>query len=89
MQDPRYDHLAEVLTGYSTRLQSGEKVLIDTFDAPPEIIISLIRKAREKGAVPLVNLQSSVVNPTIGNRAQALPTARVSAILRGVIPWVS
>jgi aminopeptidase len=70
MQDPRYDHLAEVLTGYSTRLQSGEKVLIDTFDAPPEIIISLIRKAREKGAVPLVNLQSSVVNRELLREAE-------------------
>jgi aminopeptidase len=70
MHDPRYDHLAEVLTGYSTRLQSGEKVLIDTFDAPPEIIISLIRKAREKGAVPLVNLQSSVVNRELLREAE-------------------
>jgi aminopeptidase len=62
MHDPRYEQLAEVLTGYSTRLESGEKVLIDTFDAPPEIIIALIRKAREKGAIPLANLQSNVVN---------------------------
>jgi aminopeptidase len=62
MQDPRYDQLAEVLTGYSTRLQSGEKVLIDTFDVPVEIVVALIRKAREKGAIPLANLQSNVVN---------------------------
>src|ERR1700756_3366775 len=62
MQDPRYDQLAEVLTGYSTRLQSGEKVLIDTFDVPVELAVALIRKAREKGAIPLVNLQSNVVN---------------------------
>jgi aminopeptidase len=70
MHDPRYDHLAEVLTGYSTRLQSGEKVLIDTFDAPPEIIISLIRKARERGAVPLINLQSNVVNRELLREAE-------------------
>jgi len=70
MHDPRYDHLAEVLTGYSTRLQSGEKVLIDTFDAPPEIIISLIRKAREKGAVPLINLQSNAVNRELLREAE-------------------
>ena len=62
MFDPRYDQLAEVLTGFSTRIQSGEKVLIDTFDAPPEIIVSLIRKVREKGAIPLVNMQSNIVN---------------------------
>jgi aminopeptidase len=62
MFDARYDQLAEVLTGFSTRLQSGEKVLIDTFDAPPEIIVSLIRKVREKGGIPLANLQSNIVN---------------------------
>ncbi len=62
MFDPRYDQLAEVLTGFSTRIQSGEKVLIDTFDVPPEIIVSLIRKVREKGAIPLANLQSNMVN---------------------------
>jgi aminopeptidase len=70
MHDPRYDQLAEVLTGYSTRLQSGEKVLIDTFDAPPEIIIALIRKAREKGAIPLANLQSNVVNRELLREAE-------------------
>lgn len=62
MFDPRYDQLAEVLIGFSTRIQSGEKVLIDTFDAPPEIIVSLIRKVREKGGTPLANLQSNIVN---------------------------
>ena len=70
MHDPRYDQLAEVLTGYSTRLQSGEKVLIDTFDAPPEIIIALIRKTREKGAIPLANLQSNVVNRELLREAE-------------------
>jgi aminopeptidase len=70
MHDPRYDQLAEVLTGYSTRLQSGEKVLIDTFDAPPEIIIALIRKAREMGAIPLANLQSNVVNRELLREAE-------------------
>jgi len=70
MQDPRYDQLAEVLTGYSTRLQSGEKVLIDTFDVPVEIVVALIRKAREKGAIPLVNLQSNVVNRELLREAE-------------------
>jgi len=70
MQDPRYDQLAEVLTGYSTRLQSGEKVLIDTFDVPVEIVVALIRKAREKGAIPLANLQSNVVNRELLREAE-------------------
>ena len=70
MHDPRYEQLAEVLTGYSTRLQRGEKVLIDTFDVPPEIIIALIRKAREKGAIPFANLQSNVVNRELLREAE-------------------
>jgi aminopeptidase len=62
MFDPRFDALAEVLAGFSTRLQKGEKVLIDVFDIPPEMVVSLIRKVREKGAFPFVNLQSNIVN---------------------------
>ena len=62
MFDPRFDALAEVLTGFSTRLQKGEKVLIDLFDIPPEMVVSLIRKVRERGAFPFVNLQSNIVN---------------------------
>jgi aminopeptidase len=62
MLDPRFDRLAEVLIDFSTQLQKGEKVLIDCFDIPNEMIVSLIRRARAKGAIPLVNLQSNVVN---------------------------
>lgn len=61
MLDPRFDVLAEVLTGYSMRLKKGERVLIDAYDAPPEIVIALIRSARSKGAFPFVNLQSNVI----------------------------
>src|SRR5580704_16280761 len=61
MIDPRFDVLAEVLIGFSTKLNRGERVLIDAYDAPPEIVIALIRSARSKGALPFVNLQSNVV----------------------------
>lgn len=62
MLDPRFDRLAEVLIDFSTRLQKEQKVLIDCFDTPSEMVVSLIRKARAKGAVPLVNLQSNAVS---------------------------
>ena len=62
MLDPRFDRLAEVLIDFSTRLQKGEKVLIDSFDIPPEMVVALIRRTRAIGAVPLVNLQSNAVN---------------------------
>jgi len=40
MIDARFDVLAEVLIGFSTNLQKGERVLIDAFDAPPEMVIA-------------------------------------------------
>jgi aminopeptidase len=61
MIDPRFDSLAEVLIGFSTNLTKGERVLIDAFDAPAEMVIALIRSARAKGAFPFVNLQSNAI----------------------------
>ena len=43
MIDRRLTKLAEVLIGYSTNLQKGEKVLIDAIDVPSEIVVTLIR----------------------------------------------
>jgi len=61
MQDPRCDKLAEVLTRHSTKLAKGEHVLIEVFDAPDEIAVSLIRSARAAGAVPFVTTHHSRV----------------------------
>lgn len=51
-----YTQLAAVLTGFSTNLQAGERVLIDAFDIPEAMVIALVRAARERGAIPYVNL---------------------------------
>ncbi len=56
MINPSYTQLADVLTGFSTSLQEGEKVLIDAYDVPEGIVIALIRAARKKGAIPYVQL---------------------------------
>jgi aminopeptidase len=61
MLDPRLDALAEVLIGFSTNLQKGERFLIDAYDVPQEIVIALIRNGRSRGAVPFVNLQSNTI----------------------------
>ena len=55
MHDPRLDALAQLLVTHSTRLQPGEKILIETFDIPEDMVIALIRAARQAGAVPLVS----------------------------------
>jgi aminopeptidase len=57
MSDPRFDRLAEVLTGFSTELKKGERVLIDAFDVPDAFTIALVRAAQARGAMPYVNVQ--------------------------------
>lgn len=59
--EPNYTKLAAVLTGFSTKLQQGERVLIDAFDIPDAMVIALVRAARERGAVPFVNIQRARV----------------------------
>lgn len=60
--EPNYSKLAEVLTGFSTNLQQGERVLIDAFDIPEGMTIALVRAARKRGAIPFVNLNSARIN---------------------------
>ena len=57
MSDPRFARLAEVLTGFSTDLKKGERVLIDAFDVPDTFTIALVRAAQDRGALPYVNIQ--------------------------------
>ena len=61
MSDPRFDRLAEVLTGFSTDLKKGERVLIDAFDVPDTFTIALVRAAQDRGALPYVNIQRARV----------------------------
>ena len=61
MQDARFDKLADLLVNYSTSLKRNEKVLIEAFDAPDEMVIALIRAARKAKAIPFVQLQRARV----------------------------
>jgi len=54
--DSRYEKLAAGLTGFSTALEKGERVLIDAFDVPDAMVIALVRAARARGAYPYVQL---------------------------------
>ena len=58
MYDPRYDDLSKVLTEHSTRINPGDRVLIEAFDVPDEMVISLIRSVRETNGVPLVSIKN-------------------------------
>ncbi len=59
MADPRYAKLATLLTSFSTKLVDGDKVLIDAFDIPAEMVVELVRAARHLGAVPLVQIHQA------------------------------
>ena len=62
MSDLRYDSLAKVLTGHSTKLKAGERVLIDVSETPEEFVIALIRAARAAKADPFVVIHSNRVS---------------------------
>lgn len=59
--DPRYHKLAHVLTDFSTNLKKDEKVLIDAFDIPDDMVIALVQAARERNAIPFVQLHHARV----------------------------
>lgn len=70
MHDPRFDKLADVLTRHSTKLKAGEKVLIDIFDAPDAMAISLIQATRSRGAIPFVQMHHARVSREIALGAE-------------------
>ena len=59
MKDPRITKFAQVLVNHSTRVQKGEKVLIEAFDIPPEVIIAIIDEVFAAGGIPLLELKNN------------------------------
>ena len=68
---PNYLKLAKVLTGFSTNLQKGERVLIDAFDIPQAMVIALVRAARDLGAIHYVNIQNACISRELVNGLDA------------------
>src|SRR5690242_18165186 len=61
MKDPRFTDLAKLLVAHSTKIQRGEKVLIEAFDIPPDFTVELIRTIAAAGGVPLVSTYNQLV----------------------------
>lgn len=62
MRDPRITRLAELLIRHSTRLQPGERVLIDAYDLPePQLVCDLVQLATEAGGQPFVSVKSNQI----------------------------
>ncbi|MDP8205950.1 MAG: aminopeptidase [Candidatus Electryonea clarkiae] len=57
MNDPRTFELAKLLVNYSCDIQPGDKVLIETYDTPPEFIDALIKAVYEAKGFPVLDLK--------------------------------
>jgi aminopeptidase len=69
MHDPRFDKLARLLVEYSVRLKRNENVLIEAFDVPDEMAISLVRAVRKAGGVPFVQVQRGRISRALAMEA--------------------
>jgi aminopeptidase len=78
--DSRLTQLAEGLTGFSTALKKGEKVLIDAFDVPDAMVIALIRAARARGALPYTQVHRARITREMSLGAEEEQFASLSEI---------
>ena len=62
MPDPRWETLAEILIGHSTKLKAGETLLVECFDLEDSTLPRLlVKKAAQRGANCLVETKDSRV----------------------------
>jgi aminopeptidase len=59
MSDSRILKLADVLISHSTKLEPGERVLIETFDVPEAMITGLIDRTIQAGGIPFVETKNT------------------------------
>jgi aminopeptidase len=78
--DSRFDQLAAVLTGHSTALKQGDRVLIEAFDAPADMVIALVRAARARGALPLVQLHNARITRELLREADPAQYETIGAV---------
>jgi aminopeptidase len=78
MHDPRFDKLAQLLTGFSTALKRGDKVLIEGFDIPASMMIALIRAVRALGAIPFVQIHQAQISREMARGADEVQYGLIS-----------
>jgi len=61
MKDPRVAKLADILIDYSTRVQPGEKVLVEAYDIPDDIVTVLVNRIAQAGGLPFVSVKHNAV----------------------------
>ncbi len=78
--DHRFTQLADGLTGFSTGLKKGERVLIDAFDVPDAMVIALVRSARARGALPFVQIHRARITRELALGAEEAQYESLSEI---------
>lgn len=69
MKDPRDVDLARVLIGHSIKLKPSEKVLVETFDIPPEFTSVLLQEIYDAGGLPVLEMKSAVTQRKLFHNA--------------------
>lgn len=84
MNDPRYSDLSKVLARHSTKLQPGDKVLIDAFDIPDAMVVSLVREIRSRKAIPFVQVHHARISRemALGASEEALEISKSLELAR-------
>jgi aminopeptidase len=57
MKDPRITEFAKVIVNHSAKVKKDEKVLIETFDVPPIVPLTIIEEVFEAGGIPLLEMK--------------------------------
>lgn len=65
MLDTRMKKLADLLVGYSVKVQPGEKVLIDAHEIPADMVNVLVDTVSEAGGLPFVDVHSARVRRSL------------------------
>ncbi|MFZ4764385.1 MAG: aminopeptidase [Roseimicrobium sp.] len=93
MHDPRIDTLARKLVRYSTKVQKGDRVLLDIYDAPNSICVALIREVVAAKAVPVVKLHDTIVTRELMKHADpdgyALVCDNVLALMKEMDAYIA
>ena len=61
MKDPRVAKLAEILIGHSTQVQPGEKVLVEAYDIPDDVVTTVVDAIAKAGGLPFVTVKRNAV----------------------------
>lgn len=69
MIDPRMQKLADLLVGYSVKVGQGDKVLIDSYEIPSDMICVLVDRVCKAGGVPFVDVHDAKIRRALISNA--------------------